>query len=94
MLFLLERRRWKARQQAMMDTLNPLQRNALVQYMNKTTGWSLVGFGGFLIATKESWELHEMYAWPTWVFVVLVMAAGILCLSFAVIWLERKDRMA
>ncbi|SEP54256.1 hypothetical protein [Amycolatopsis saalfeldensis] len=90
--YVLERRRWKARQQQMLDALDPVQRNALVQYMNKTTGWSFVGFGGFLIAVKETWALRETYEWPAWVFAALVVAAGILCLSFAVAWLERKDR--
>ncbi|MEC3974376.1 hypothetical protein [Amycolatopsis sp. H20-H5] len=66
MRYLLEHRRWKARQQEMMDALNPLQRNALVQYMNKTTGWSFVGFGGFLIAIKERRREPPFYPLQTY----------------------------
>lgn len=33
-----------------------------------------VGLGGFLIATKETWELVEHHEWPVWAFWVLVAA--------------------
>ena len=92
--YLLERRRWKARRQAMLDALSAAHRSELAQYMNKTTGWSLVGFGGLLLAVKETWALRVDHDWPIWVFAVLVVAAGALCLSFAGIWLERNNRMA
>ena len=73
----LESRRWKGRREAMMTTLTAAQRKKVVQYLNKTTGWLFVAFGGFLIAVKETWELSERYEWPIWVFAVLVVVGGI-----------------
>ncbi|MDT8914706.1 hypothetical protein [Amycolatopsis sp. PS_44_ISF1] len=92
MRYLRERRRWKDRRQAMMAALDPVRRGELMRYVHKTTGWSFVGSGGFLLAVKETWALHETCAWPVWVFVVLVVAAGVFCLSFAAVRLEREDR--
>jgi hypothetical protein len=89
----LEQRRWQGRRVDMMGSFNPAQRKELVQYMNKTTGWLLVGVGGFLLAVKETWELTDHYDWPVWVPIVLVIAAVLLSLSFSAAWLQRSDRM-
>lgn len=37
-----------------------------------------VGLGGFLLATKETWEPTEHYEWPTYVFWILVAAMVVL----------------
>src|SRR3954467_15730606 len=59
--FLLQHGRRRTRQQATMRDLSPSQQRELIQYMNKAAGWSMVGFGGSLLAVKETWELAEHY---------------------------------
>ena len=43
--------------------------------------WFYVAAGGFLIAVKETWELHESYEWPEWVFWGLIVVMLIVCVG-------------
>lgn len=72
--YVLERRRRRQWREAVVAALAPDEVAALVNYMDKATGWLFVGLGGLLIAAKETWELIEHYEWPAWVFWVLVVA--------------------
>jgi hypothetical protein len=58
---------------------------ALSSFMSKARGWMLVGAGGFLIATKETYELVEGHEWPLWVFWALIVAMAGLCLGYTVL---------
>ena len=91
--YVLERRRWKDHRRTMMTALTVAQRKQLIQYLNKTTGWLFVAFGGFLIAVKETWELSERYEWPMWVFFVLVVAVAAVCLTYTATQMAQSDRM-
>lgn len=51
----------------------------LASFMTKARGWMLVGGGGLCIATKETYELVEGYAWPTWLFWVLCAVMLLAC---------------
>ena len=72
--YALERRRRRQWREAVVAALAHEEVEALVNYFDKATGWLLVGLGGFLLATKETWELIEHYEWPTYVFWILVVA--------------------
>lgn len=50
----LQRRREKRYRRAGMQTLTPEQLDALVEYINKATGWLFVALGGLLLAVKET----------------------------------------
>jgi hypothetical protein len=50
---------------------------ALNSFMSKARGWLLVGAGGLLIATKETWKLREHYEWPQAVFWILLVASAL-----------------
>jgi hypothetical protein len=78
--YVLARRRSTRYREQMLNSLNPQQVEAMVQYINKATGWLLVGLGGSLIAIKETWELSERYEWSVGVFAGLTVAAAALCL--------------
>lgn len=67
-----------------MHALTPEQRATLVSFINKATGWLLVGFGALGIATKETWELCEPYDWPPVVFWLLVPIMTAICLGYTV----------
>ncbi len=47
--------------------------------------WLYVAVGGFLIAVKETWELHEAYEWPEWSFFLLAAFMLVFCVTITVI---------
>jgi hypothetical protein len=55
-----------------------------VSFFNKANGWVVVGLGGFLLATKETWELVADFRWPTWLFWVLLVIMPIIAVASAV----------
>jgi hypothetical protein len=70
----LERRRRERHQDLVVSHLSDEDYEALRSFINKATGWLLVGSGGLLIAAKETFELVEHEEWPTAAFWVLVVA--------------------
>jgi hypothetical protein len=94
-LYWLQRRRGKQYRTAAMAGLTAEQRVVLVDYINKATGWLFVGLGGFLIAVKETWEVCELYEWPTWAFIGLaVLAAGLGLLATAARMQQSRKALA
>ena len=67
---------------------------ALNSFMAKVRGWMLVGAGGLLIATKETYELVEGHDWPIWLFWVLVVAMAMAATSQAAFQSARDERAA
>jgi hypothetical protein len=49
------------------------------------SAWLYVAAGASLIAVKETWELHEAYEWPEWVFFALIVLMVVLCVGATVI---------
>ncbi len=43
--------------------------------------WLYVAVGAALIGVKETWELHEAYEWPEWVFFALIVAMVVICVG-------------
>ena len=76
--YLKQRRRNGARRDAMMAALKPHQREQLVNFMNKATGWMIVGVGAFFIAIKETWELIEHLHWHPALFWILIVVMPLL----------------
>ena len=66
---------------------------ALMGFFAKAQGWLLVGAGGTLIATKETWELCEIYEWSTAVFWVLTVVMLSAALLFTALREGRKRRI-
>jgi hypothetical protein len=67
---------------------------ALNSFMAKVRGWMLVGAGGLLIATKETYELVEGNEWPIWLFWVLIIVMAMAAASQAALQSARDDRAA
>jgi len=67
---------------------------ALSSFMSKARGWLLVGAGGSLIATKETWELVEGNEWSTWLFWVLAVGMAIGCVAYTVLQAAREVGVA
>jgi hypothetical protein len=54
--------------------------------------WLYVAAGAFLIAVKETWELHEAYEWPEWVFWLGVVGMLTFCIMITVGRTVRRHR--
>ncbi|MBS1676611.1 MAG: hypothetical protein JST08_04410 [Actinobacteria bacterium] len=54
--------------------------------------WAYVAAGASLIAVKETWELHEAYAWPEWVFFALILAMLLACGGLTRARIHRRKR--
>jgi hypothetical protein len=81
--YLKQRAKSTAYRRAVMDELKPEQREQMFNFMNKASGWLLVAFGAFLIAFKETWEVCELFHWPLWTFIVLVVVAALFSVGYA-----------
>ncbi|TQS39493.1 hypothetical protein [Cryptosporangium phraense] len=90
-LWIKHRRREKAARELLLSRLTPAQVQLAVDYLNKATGWGLVGLGGLLIALKETWELLEHYEWEHWVFWLLAVVMAVLCLANAGLRMQRSQ---
>ncbi|MCW2842736.1 MAG: hypothetical protein JWN22_652 [Nocardioides sp.] len=78
--WLLVRRRRERHQQEILNQMSDDDFDAMTGFVNKAVGWLLVGAGGFLIATKETWELVVGLAWAHvafWLLMVLMFALSI-----------------
>jgi len=67
---------------------------ALSSFMSKARGWLLVGTGGLLIATKETWDLVEGHEWPAWLFWVLLVGLAGSCVAYTVLQAMREVGVA
>jgi hypothetical protein len=87
------RRASQAYRDAAMRSLSRDQRERMIAFMSKANGWAIVAVGAFFIAVKETWELVEELHWPTWAFVVLLIASGGLGLVNTAVRAGRANRM-
>jgi hypothetical protein len=90
-LYVKHRRRDKVMRTLMLARLTLEQTELVLDFVNKATGWVLVGLGGFLIASKETWELREHYEWPIWPFWLLIVCMAGLCLANAAVRMQRSQ---
>jgi hypothetical protein len=82
--YILQSRRQRAARQAFQDALPPEQLKQTISFLNKANGWVVVALGGFLLATKETWELVRDLRLPQWVFWILFVVMPFLAVANAV----------
>jgi hypothetical protein len=87
--YLLAQRRSRRWRTDMMAALSQEDLESLIEFIDKARGWLLVGAGGFLLATKETWELHEHYEWPQAVFWILLVVSGLAAALYTVLSVRR-----
>ena len=92
--FLLNQRSKGRWQDQIMAALPDEDYEALNSFMAKVRGWMLVGGGGLLIATKETYELVEGHEWPIGIFWVLIVVMVMAAASQAALQSARDDRAA
>ncbi len=88
--YALRRRRARATRHALLHVLEPDQLERLMHFSETATAWLFVASGASLIATKETWDLHETYEWPTWVFWALTVVMVAFCASNTVVRVRRR----
>lgn len=91
--YIMHRRRDGDYQSRVMAALTPDQRVEVIGFMNKATGWFIVGTGASMFALKETWELTELLGWGFAAFVALAIAAGLLSLLYTVVRMKMTARM-
>lgn len=74
------------------EAMEPGDLLALLSVKDVLNAWLYVAVGAALIGVKETWELHEAYEWPEWVFFALIIGMAILCVGGTAI--RARHRMA
>ena len=93
--FFLRHRRKKLVQSRWLELMADPDFEALTQFSNKAAAWVMVGFGGLMIALKETAELAEGNEWPLVVFVIVVVAMLGFSIGFGVSrlrWMDREQK--
>jgi hypothetical protein len=71
-MYVLNRRSYKAAQRAMLGRLTLTQREQVTRFQSKAIGWYTVAGGAALLAVGDTWHVVQQYGWPTWLFWLLV----------------------
>ena len=90
--FLLSSQRRGDSRDAFLASLSVEDLELVTRYMNIARGWMLVGFGAFLIALKETYEIGEHHEWPTWLYWVVVVAMASAAVGITVSSARREGR--
>ena len=69
--------------EAVTSQLKPEQLQGWVDFTSKARGWMIVGFGAFLLALRETYELIVLLDWPVWTFYVISFVVLVLCVAFS-----------
>jgi hypothetical protein len=91
--YLKNRRRSQKYREQWMRAMTREQREQMVGFSNKATGWFFVAGGAFLIFMKEAWELTELYRLPTFIYWIVVVALAIAAVANTVARLSRSDEI-
>lgn len=74
------------------DVMEPGDLLAFLTVRDILNAWLYVAVGAALIGVKETWELHEAYEWPEWVFFALIVSMVVLCVGATAI--RARHRLA
>ena len=91
--YVLHRRRARAYRELVIRAISRDEREQLIQFSAKATGWGFVAVGAFFIAVKETWELHEVYDWPLAVFWILIPVMIVLAALQTVVRQQRNREL-
>lgn len=88
-----QRRLTRAHREAMLHHMTTEQLTRLLRFGAKATGWLIVALGAACIAAKETWEIVELLEWPSWSFIVLLVAACAAAVIYAPLRRQHDQRM-
>ena len=79
--WVLRQRRENEYRRQVGEAMGDEDRAAFLKFRDVVGAWAYVAAGAFLIAVKETWELHESYEWPHWVFWALIVVMLLACVA-------------
>lgn len=91
--FVIRRNRREQAKEGWLQAMTDADFEALAQFSNKAAAWVMVGFGGLMIAFKETFELVEGSDWPTvlfWILAVPMLAVSVAFGLSRVRWMDRQ----
>ena len=86
-------RRQREYRRQVFEALTPEQVEGFVEFSSVATGWSMVAAGAFFIAVKETYEVVELYEWPLWLFVALLVVMLAACTANTVVRVRRAHQL-
>lgn len=92
-LYLLQRRKTIRYRQKMFDAMTVEQREKILGFVNKATGWFIVSGGAVLLACQVTWQLVERFAMPVWSFWILVPVMLLGCTLNTTVRMVRTQRL-
>jgi hypothetical protein len=87
-LHVRRRRRWR---RALVGVLTRGELERLVHFSETATAWLFVASGAALLAVKETWALHDAYAWPPAAFIAVVVTMVIACVANTTVRFRRRQ---
>lgn len=86
-------RRQREYRRQVFQALTPEQVEGFVEFSSVATGWSMVAAGAFFIAVKETYEVVELYEWPLWLFVALLVVMLAVCAANTVVRIRQAHQL-
>jgi hypothetical protein len=80
-MYVLNRRWYKAAQRAMLAQLTPTQREQVTRFQSKAIGWFTVAAGAALLAVGDTWHVVQQYGWPVWLFWLLIAVMRVVAVA-------------
>jgi hypothetical protein len=91
--YVLQRRRQRDHRRQVFDSLTLEEVEGFIGLTSVATGWAMVAAGALFIAVKETYEVVELYAWPRWLFVVLLLVMLAVCAGNTVVRIRRAHQL-
>ncbi len=88
-MIVLQQRRGSTYRKQAIEQLSPVQLAQYTGFRQKWTGWFTVATGAAMLATKETWELHEAAEWSTTVFTIVLILMLALAVTPSIIAVSR-----
>ena len=91
--YVLQRRRQRDHRRRVFDSLTVEEVEGFIGLTSVATGWAMVAAGALFIAVKETYEVVELYEWPLWLFLVLLLVMLAVCAGNTVLRIRRAHQM-
>ena len=91
--FVLHRKRVTAFQREYFESLDIDQRRALISFLNRASGWSVVAAGAWLIALTETYSITNEHQWPLVWFAAISVTVTIIAAANAAERVRRSEAL-
>lgn len=92
--FVRERKRDDLYRKAYLDAMTKEDAESLMAFLNKSQAWAYVGFGGFLLALKETYELLHLNSIDSIpLFILIVFLLSVISITNTVVRIRHSEDM-